>query len=110
MNAFTPGPWGPMTDGPWRPDSWTPWNARGEAAPGLTIGSIHNTEPICRVSGYLQPCIANARLIVAAPDLFDACELALSQLDGSSDFIPTVFVINKLRAAIAKAAEADGSP
>ena len=69
----TPGPWGPMgpVDKPWELNQGTL-----EAAPGITIGSVTHTEPICRVSGYLQPLEANARLIAAAPELLEACELA----------------------------------
>ena len=42
-----------------------------EVSPGLTIGSIHHTEPICRVFGYLLPVVTNARLISAAPEMLE---------------------------------------
>ena len=68
----TSGPWGIMHDGPI--GDGKPWVAfKGtvfeEVAPSLTIASPHNTEPICRVSGYLHPVMANAHLIAAAPEL-----------------------------------------
>lgn len=82
----TPGPWYPMLDGP-RIDrkEWEPWLALMEAAPGLTIGSVGHTEPICRVSGYLRPVEANARLIAAAPDLLAVLRDALIATIGGHD-------------------------
>ena len=72
MSQHTKGPWGAMSDGPvFRINLWQPWQGSLEAAPGLTIGSPHNTEMICRVSGYLQPVVANARLISLAPEMYD---------------------------------------
>ena len=71
MSAHTPGEWWPMGDGPLRDDLWVPWTAFGEAAGGITIGSTEHTEPICRVSGYLQPVIDNARLIAVSPRMDD---------------------------------------
>jgi len=59
----TKGTWGPYGS----PDKrWEPTRGSMEAAPGLTIGSTDNTEPICRVSGYLQPLEANADFICTA--------------------------------------------
>ena len=92
----TPGPWYPMLDGP-RIDrkEWEPWLALMEAAPGLTIGSVGHTEPICRVSGYLRPVEANARFIAAAPDLLAACKEALAwfAVYGDKDAQPTASVL-----------------
>ena len=36
------------------PDAKEPKQGSMEAAPGLTIGTPHNTEPIARFSGYLM--------------------------------------------------------
>jgi len=66
MTKHTPGAWGFMDDAAFRKPAFR------EAAPGITISSPSNTEPICRVSGYLQPLEANANLISAAPDLLRA--------------------------------------
>ena len=77
MSKHTEGPWWIMNDG--RGDG-KPWVAHMEAAAGLTVGSPANTEPICRVSGYLQPVEANTALICAAPDLLAACKAALEAL------------------------------
>ncbi len=75
MSKHTPGPWGPMASlSDDETIAWTPIQGKLEAAPGLTIGSPHHTEPICRVSGYLQPVVANARLIAAAPEMLEALE------------------------------------
>lgn len=67
----TPGPWGPYRN-PNCDDPWILTQGTFEAAPGLSIGSIHHTEPICRVSGYLLPALRNAKLIAAAPEMLAA--------------------------------------
>lgn len=108
----TPGPWNIMHDGP-RGDG-KPWAAHLEAAPGLTLGCPSNTEPICRVSGYLMPAEANARLIAAAPKLLEALE-AVAKLDQwrhSPEWLDNPSCRVELRAAIDNAlhiaAEAKG--
>ena len=60
---------------------WTPSKGYLEVAPGLTIGSVHHTEPICRVFGYLHPVVANACRIVAVPDMEDAMEATVINYD-----------------------------
>ena len=77
----TPAKWGIMPDGP--QGDGKPWAAHMEAAAGLTIGCDSNTEPVCRVSGYLMPVKANARLIASAPALLSAMERIRSELDGN---------------------------
>ena len=77
---YTQGPWGPMGNPYLTPEElWTPSKGALEVSPGLTIGSIHHTEPICRVFGYLLPVVTNARLISAAPELLAALEKMRSQ-------------------------------
>ena len=71
---YTPGPWGPYGNYSTPEELWTPTRGIMEVSPGLTIGSIHHTEPICRVFGHLLPVVTNARLISAAPDMFDALD------------------------------------
>ena len=79
MPEYTQGPWGPMGNPHLTPEElWTPSKGAMEVSPGLTIGSIHHTEPICRVFGYLLPVVTNARLISAAPDMEKALEVALA--------------------------------
>ncbi len=48
------------------PDAMEPKQGSLEAAPGLTIGTPHNTEPIARFSGYLMDCEASVRFTLHA--------------------------------------------
>ena len=79
------GPWGIMYDGP--KSDGEPWVAHMEAAPGLTIGSPDHTESICRVSGYLRPVKANARLIAASPLLLEALKAALPRMSHKAECV-----------------------
>ena len=98
MPEYTQGPWGPMGNPHLTPEElWTPSKGAMEVSPGLTIGSIHHTEPICRVFGYLLPVVTNARLISAAPDMEKALEVALA--DGGLRYSTRPI----LEAALAKA-------
>ena len=104
----TPGPWQPMMDGPKRDRKpWEPWEALMEAAPGLTIGCRSSTEPICRVSGYLQPVKANARLIAAAPELLAALKAAKAVIEDIGEWEigtkPRSEILHTINVAIAKA-------
>ena len=94
----TPAPWGVMNDGPL--GDGKPWTAHLEAAPGLTLVSPHNSEPICRVSGYCQPVEANARLIAESPVLLDIAERVWkhAKIDGT---LP-VLLLQDIEAAIAR--------
>ena len=72
MKLHTPPPWYVMQD------AQCMRAAFGEPSPGLTIASMSNSEPICRVYGYLQPLEANARLIVAAPSMYETLRVLLN--------------------------------
>lgn len=90
----------PYTEGPWNLyGSKEPTRGDLEAAPSLSIGSVHHTEPICRVHGYLHDVEANAALIAGAPTLLEACKSALE----SCEHFGLSASINVLRDAIAKA-------
>ena len=70
---YTLGPWGPYGNPYLTPEElWTPTKGGMETVPGLTIGSIRHTEPICRVFGWLLPVRANAQLISASPDTLES--------------------------------------
>ena len=109
MPEPTKGPWAPMGNPHLMPEElWTPNRGALEVSPGLTIGSIHHTEPICRVFGYLLPVVANARLISAAPDMLEALEWAHVQLCPHPQWCESNHPVLKprhdtIRAAIAKA-------
>lgn len=68
------------TKGPWRIDCW---HGQHDECGALIVGA--NGERICDTAGefYLRPseCIANARLIAAAPDLLHACKHALNAFE-----------------------------
>ena len=104
---YTQGPWGPYGN-PYSTleELWTPSKGAMEVSPGLTIGSIRHSEPICRVFGYLLPAVANARLIVAAPDLLEAI---VADGDNSLEIIK-VASWKRAIAAIAKARRRPSSP
>lgn len=97
--SHTPGPWN-------RFGHWEPRKGSLETAPSLSVGSVHHTEPICRVSGYLHDVEANTNLIAAAPDgLQTAEETYLSLLLHPNDSWRThnQHVYGTLRDFIAKA-------
>ena len=48
------------------PDAKEPKQGSLEAAPGLTVGTPHNTEPIARFSGYLMDVVANVEFVIHA--------------------------------------------
>ena len=104
---YTLGPWGPYGNPYQTPEElWTPNRGIMEVSPGLTMGSIHHTEPICRVFGYLLPVVANARLIAAAPELLEAI---VADGDNSLEIIK-VASWKRAIAAIAKASRRPSSP
>lgn len=117
-SQHTPEPWGIMNDGP--AGDGKPWQTYKELRPGLTISSPHNTEPIGRLSGYLQPIEANAERILACvngcaglnpeamSDLMSACEglcKALNCLLSGGHLASEEFLLDEGRKAIAKAKE-----
>lgn len=101
--SYATGPWGLMNDGPLNRPLWEPWTAYPEAAPGLTVGSTNHTEPVCRVSGYLRDAVANARLIIASPELLAALEFIVNDAEPGEDARLTTEGYNRACAAIAKA-------
>lgn len=101
MSTHTPGPW--AIDG----GSWRPW----EGAIGIVNpNSAHHIA--WTTSGELVPAEANARLIAAAPDMLEACQLftqgardAVRALNDAGIACPSSIALaaEKARAAIAKA-------
>lgn len=94
MSAHTPGPW----DGK-RVDLW------GSDRVGLGLGFLSTSNEERRAEG-----LANARLIAAAPELYDAAENALNVIiacckpdDGVDDAKAIADARTMLRAALAKA-------
>ena len=82
----TKGKWGPYGS----PDKrWEPVQGCMEGAPGVTICSTDNSEPICRVSGYLQPLEANAEFICRAVNYHDRLVEQLKRLEWSVMDVPS---------------------
>ncbi len=100
MTEHTPGPWAAFG---FRGQQMQPLQSWDEAAPGLSIGSVHSTEPICRVNGYMHPVVANARLIAAAPELLEALEQIVDCDFDTDSLLNEDGDIKRARAAIAKA-------
>ena len=91
MSEFTPGPWRAI-----------PWEEKAiRIVPDAYIG------PVCEVFGHKrQPMQANANLIAAAPELYEACEEALvndiaAEGENASNMFPALR--KKLAAALKKA-------
>ena len=100
---YTQGPWGPMGNPYQTPEElWTPNKGTLEVSPGLTIGSVHHTEPICRVFGYLLPVVPNAHLIAAAPDMEKVLDAINDGVEGDNISMPE-WLWNDVHAALAKA-------
>lgn len=66
---------GQFTPGPWTID-------QGEIiAGGMVLGTVYGAEDYpCEEEDVRVECVANARLIAAAPDLLEACAAALAIL------------------------------
>lgn len=97
-DKFTPGPWH------W---SANPHGGARVEAPGIGIADVLSRAGVPHpVQGH---CIANARLIAAAPDLLEACEAAQKELNaiagysGAAGNWPLQDALEAVRAAIAKA-------
>jgi hypothetical protein len=86
-------------------------DGRARHSDPVTIRSDAHTEEIATVWTYLLPTEANARLIAAAPELYEALQQALAFLESLEDFrrrprvdgISHAGSIDDARAALAKA-------
>jgi hypothetical protein len=97
--AHTPGPWDAecITDGAWEIKSdpqQGPWKAVCDVkANRLGEAAVTNDESE-----------SNARLIAAAPEMLEACKVALAESEAANDTSPSACHLRYvLRAAIAKA-------
>lgn len=106
---YTPGPWSL-----YEPDA-TEYPTRAAFAiytpqgpdPGRMVATVWHKDKISHAA-FNSEAEANARLIVAAPELLEAIELALQYIENHShNFVPTerqsTHVPSEIRAAIAKA-------
>lgn len=66
------------TPGPWAIDAGF-LEAQGHAPLFQLFGTCDCGEPIGQITGTQEEAEANARLIAAAPQLLEACQLALSE-------------------------------
>lgn len=87
------------------PGPWQPY------LPGRKfVVSKRNFNTICELNENERPhevVIANAKLIAAAPDLLDACQLAhkVMSVQGENDLDEWIIVLASLATAIAHATE-----
>jgi hypothetical protein len=90
---FTPGPWETC-------DAW------GPSKDGICIGELAAQQKIiASCTGYYgrETSQANARLIAAAPELYEALKDLLEELATGEDYgDELVFALDKARAALAK--------
>ena len=101
-----PGPQTKFTPGPWecKVDAHGRGRVYGSGCWVCTTWTLADDDTHKR-----YPAIENAALIAAAPDLYAACELAMSSLDTyrtAGAFTagqPSGWLLNQLRAALAKA-------
>ena len=91
------------TPGPWLIETFTRPN-RGEVTQVSAFSEDGNRILCCDVQSFKK--IEDSRLIAAAPELLEALHLAVKMAEtGMCDFNPhDEYVMNKARAAIAKAA------
>jgi len=91
------------TPGPWQANKW---------APGFEVCAPGSHYTICSLAGYNNE-EANAQLIAAAPDLLEACKMALATIERLTvrhgPFSSTDGTHSVLNEAIAKA-EATANP
>ena len=87
-----------------------PWNYAGPSDIGRDTYSIYGNGPLAHTAGpsdYGDAAEANARLIAAAPELLEACEVANRFFEQNDDFTdgeyPIPGFILDMRIAIKKA-------
>lgn len=111
MNTkHTPGPW---TVGRTITGSEEMVTLRGESGSGEKIYDAMIESPECFIAGVggrgRENCVANARLIAAAPDLLEACQHLLEMVAAlhADNMVPTKteWPAEQARAAIAKATD-----
>jgi len=102
------------TRGPWHYEAWAD-PIDQQTQDGVEQRSIHGPDnhgvPHAMVYQDMHQggCLdANARLIIAAPDLLAACKVALAKLENVSKFSDEGGSFDDIRAAIAKAEGKDG--
>jgi hypothetical protein len=106
MSKFTPGPWESEPNA-----TSTGYDIRGNKEASffvgkVIIGSVWNDDP--QVQSEVE---ANAHLMGAAPQLYEACQMVLEDVvdkDGKIKRSPTDTTINKLKEALATAEEGSG--
>jgi len=70
----TPGPWDVQNKGRLGTSS-----ARHEVVQGVNVDGSVNLKKIVKMPDLSEQSYANARLIAAAPELLEACEIALTK-------------------------------
>jgi hypothetical protein len=102
--GFTPGPWH------YRPNEWDDWGVvkadRFTICQARAWNAIDEETLAQHRKAGTDPCEANARLIAAAPDLYEALEMVRdADEDCHKDGLPTIppAARQKIDAALAKA-------
>lgn len=99
MMSYTPGPWGL-------------WPNRENSSPIVCVGSdAMDLRGICTVSGYGPETAANARLIAASPEMYEALSrlvdavraIKSSEFDRASDWVKLDDVLIECERVMGKA-------
>lgn len=96
------------TPGPWQAQAWS-CHAATTIVSGDTDACGDQFMVIAECAGQGRPsdhCLADARLIAAAPDLLAACQALIAHCDENPPMGDSLWSVQLIRYAIAKATQA----
>jgi hypothetical protein len=109
LRGFTPGPWKALiheTLADAKEDSGFTWlESEAAARRFLPLGCVWRDtgRGVTGLPGHVETTAANARLIAAAPDMFEALDELLNYSGGADSALEDEYVVARAIAALAKA-------